>query len=461
MFKTLKSKIMSVIVLALLIFNFGLTLFIYNTLYLNLKNNIKNDMENTRKFTINTLKYSALVIDDEYEVKNKVISEVNNNYNCFIGLYDESGSNINHKGNVFLDSSIIKILNESNNKSSTIGFNNKDGLISTYVYPIYLSGSYNSTLIIQQDYSKDYNDIIGTMYNIISVQIILLMIIVIALNYFINKIINPLKKLSEEMKKYGNGREVDYIKVNSYDEVGHVTEAFNEMIEEKRKLENISREFFNNATHELKTPVTSIYGYIQIFEDEDFYKIDEKFRNRAFNRISMECCKLRDLIQKLLEISRGQVRRRECKQEFQLNELVSSICERLEDRANRLEKVFIINLEDIRLIAIKEDIEQIILNLIDNSLKYSKGSEITVSLKKLNDNFIFEIENETGNIPEEILEKLFDPFVKYNEFTDKRENCISSSGLGLYLCNELARKNNMTLKYNKSNNRIRFQLVSL
>lgn len=48
--------------------------------------------------------------------------------------------------------------------------------------------------------------------------------------------------------------------------IGQVTKSFNEMIEEKKKLENISKEFFNNATHELKTPVTSIYGYVQILK---------------------------------------------------------------------------------------------------------------------------------------------------------------------------------------------------
>lgn len=50
------------------------------------------------------------------------------------------------------------------------------------------------------------------------------------------------------------------------------------MIEEKKKLENISKEFFNNATHELKTPVTSIYGYVQILKEEDLNSMDEEFK---------------------------------------------------------------------------------------------------------------------------------------------------------------------------------------
>ena len=86
------------------------------------------------------------------------------------------------------------------------------------------------------------------------------------------------------MKRYGEGKEVDKISVKSKDEIGQVTKSFNEMIEEKKKLENISKDFFNNATHELKTPVTSIYGYVQILKEEDLNTMDEEFKKRAFNR---------------------------------------------------------------------------------------------------------------------------------------------------------------------------------
>lgn len=458
---TLKGKIMGIIVLTLIIFNFGLTFFIYNTLYSSLKDNIKNDLDNIRKFSVNTLKYSSLVIDDNSKVKNKTVSEVNYNYSCYVGVYDSNNNKVDSKGDFFSEESINNILKNSNNKSSVIGFNNKNGLISTYVYPVYLSGNYDSTLILQKSYYNEYNAILSTMYDIALVQVILLIIIVIVLNYFINKIINPLRLLSKQMEKYGEGREVEKLKVSSHDEVGQVTQSFNDMIEEKKKLENISKDFFNNATHELKTPVTSIYGYVQILGEEDFNKIDEEFRTRAFNRISMECCKLRDLIQKLLEISRGGVRKTDLKQEFRLDELIDTICDRLMDRVNRLNKKFIINMETIKIAAIKEDIEQIVLNLIDNSLKYSKGNDIVISLKEINDKFIFKIENEIGNIPDNISKNLLDPFVKYNEFESKMEECISSSGLGLYLCNELARKNNIMLKYKISKNTIKFELISL
>lgn len=460
MLKTLKRKIMVGIIFALIIFNFGLSIFIYNTFYTNIKNNIKGDMESIKKFSTSTLKYSAMVIEDNLKVKNKTVYEVNNNYDCYVGLYDSNNNLIDYKGNALLDNSINNILESSKGKSSVIIFNIRNGLICTYVYPVYLNGKYDSSLVIQKSYDDYYNNIKNTMSSIIGAQIILLIVIIAALNYFVNKIISPLKKLSVEMKKYGEGKDVDKVLVKSQDEIGQVTKSFNEMIEEKKKLENISKDFFNNATHELKTPVTSIYGYVQILKEEDLNTMDEEFKKRAVSRIMMECGKLKELIQKLLEISRSGVRKKDIKQKVNLKILITEICDRLIDRSRRLNKEFIISTNEITISAVKEDIEHIILNLIDNSLKYSKGKEINISLNELDNknNFVFEIRNKTSSIPENISENLLEPFVKYNEFDGNIEESISSSGLGLYLCNELAQKNMLNLKYTIKNDEISFYL---
>ncbi|WP_315071681.1 HAMP domain-containing sensor histidine kinase [uncultured Clostridium sp.] len=463
MLKTLKGKIMIGIIFSLIIFNLGLSIFIYNTFYANIKNNIKDDMDSIRKFSISTLKYSAMVIEDDSKVKNKTVYEVNSNYDCYVGLYDLNNNPIDYKGNTLFEDSINNILKDSQEKSSIIMFNIKSGLICTYVYPVYLNGKYDSSLVLQKSYDDYYNNIKSTMTSIIAAQIVLLMVIIGALNYFINKIISPLKKLSSEMKKYGEGKEVDRILVKAKDEIGQVTKSFNEMIEEKKKLENISKNFFNNATHELKTPVTSIYGYVQILKEEDLNNMDEEFKKRAVNRIMLECGKLKELIQKLLEISRGSVRKKDIKQEVKLNILIKEICDRLIDRSRRLNKEFIINIDEITIIAVKEDIEHIILNLIDNALKYSKGKNIYISLNKFEkskNKFIFEIKNKITAIPKNISENLLEPFVKYNEFDGNLEDSISSSGLGLYLCNDLAQKNMLNLSYEIRDNQISFYLLS-
>lgn len=97
-------------------------------------------------------------------------------------------------------------------------------------------------------------------------------------------------------------------------------------------------------------------------------------------------------------------------------------------------------------------------------MKYSKGKEIYISLSKPDknkDDFIFEIKNKISLIPENISKNLLEPFIKYNEFDGNIEESISSSGLGLYLCNELAQKNMFSLKYEIKKDEIFFYLFRL
>lgn len=458
MLKTLKGKIMTVVIMALMVVNFGISTFVYKTFYGELKNNIKSDMENIRKFSASTLKYGDIVINDDIKVKKRTVYEINSNYQCYSGLYDSNEKIIQDEGNILLESSIKKILKDSNKKASFIRFNTQNGLTATYVYPVYLNGQYDCSLILQKSYTEKYKSIRNTMKSIVCAQVILLAIIILLLNYFINRIISPLKRLMIEMKKYGRGEQTEEIKITSKDEIGQVAQTFNQMIEEKKKLENVSRDFFNNATHELKTPITSIYGYLQILNDEELDNMDEDFKKRAINRMMMECCKLRDLIQKLLEISRYEVRKKEVKSVIKLDEMINEICERMHDRSERFNKNFIINMQEASVYGIKEDIEHIILNLVDNALKYSKDDNIVISLKNKENGFLFEIKNKITEIPKNISDHLLDPFVKYNELDDNRENCITSSGLGLHLCNELAKKNKLEFNYQIENDVIIFQL---
>lgn len=446
MIKTLKGKIMLVILFALIIFNLGLSIFIYNSFYNDVKSSIKSDMENMRKFSTNTLKYSAFVTDDTDKIRSKSISEVNSNYGCYVGLYDDSNKAIDSKGKELDSNIILNILKESDKKSSIIKFKNNGTIMATYVYPVYLNGEYDSSLIIQNRYDDLFNKISLIMRNIIIAQFLLLIVIIFVLNYFINRIISPLKKLSLEMKKYGQGREVDKVLVNTYDEVSEAADSFNKMIEDKKKLENISKNFFNNATHELKTPITSIYGYLQILNEND--DVDENFKKRAVSRMIMESVKLKELVSKLLEISRSGIIKRQQRQKFMFDELIIKLCERLTDRAEKIEKKFQIDTDKVCIYAVREDIEHIVLNVLDNALKYSKGSSIKISLQKNGlEGFVLKITNAIYPIPKEISKNLTNAFVKYNNFDQDMEKNISSSGLGLYLCSELASKNDLNFDY--------------
>ncbi|ARC86707.1 histidine kinase-, DNA gyrase B-, and HSP90-like ATPase family protein [Clostridium argentinense CDC 2741] len=109
--------------------------------------------------------------------------------------------------------------------------------------------------------------------------------------------------------------------------------------------------------------------------------------------------------------------------------------------------------DDAVIFAVKEDIRTILVNLIDNGIKYSEDRRINIQCKYENNIYII-IENKCLPIPKEIKENLLEPFTKYNY----GDHAQISSGLGLFICRELAEKNNAYITYTVDEGKICFMI---
>ena len=148
------------------------------------------------------------------------------------------------------------------------------------------------------------------MSNIKFIVSITFLLILIFTYFLFERIINPLNYIKNSFKRIGDGDFKINLKVNSKDEIGDLACGVNKMAnkieeqiekinEEKEKvltLEKTRTEFFNNITHELKTPLTNISGYAQIMSEEDFH--DNDFRKFALERINKESKRMHELIVK-------------------------------------------------------------------------------------------------------------------------------------------------------------------
>lgn len=432
-------------------------------LFTNLKDKIADDMISIKNITMTTLKYNESEAGSgELVISVNTLQNIYNGIKGYVAFYDSEGNVIDFKGEIANKTTISNLLSESMNNKSLLNYFNEKGLIATYVYPIYLEGDYQFTLVVQEDYFSEYQQLNATISKIYTVQIALFVFLSIVLNSLINKIVQPLNNLNKTMKSYGEGLRVEDIKIYSNDEVGEVTQTFNNMKQEKDKLELVSREFFNNATHELKTPVTSIYSYLQILSENDYASIDEEFRNRAFGRMSLECLKLKDLVQKLLDVSRGSINTNKDKELVNISEIIEDVADSLSIRCDRAHREIHLNLLDISVYLVKQDMEQIILNLLDNAIKYSASNDIYVYLNTYNNTegtmeLIFK--NKINDIPDNIKNKLLEPFIKFSNIKQSDVTEISSSGLGLYLCANLAATNGMDFSYDIQNDEIIFKVI--
>lgn len=468
MFKTIRGKLLYRIIILVVLINIIFTIFITVFLKNTMKNNIIEDMNRAKSFSINTIEQSIIIEESVWKTLN-TIKVFTNSYVSITNEYNNIGEYVNK---VLDESEIKSILSESNTIKSIIKFKKlKDVYCVTYNYPVYFKDEFYCNLVIQKDYIEKYNDMIKTIVIIIFGQAIVVVTIIVMIYIIIDRITKPIKILSESMNSFKDSFKEKDVVINSDDEVGQLANTYNKMknkikcqmdeiVDEKEKVEKLqksSREFFNNATHELKTPITAIYLYSQILRDNNIKDLEEEFIYRTADRMVLESEKIKALVEKILDVSKGEIHINKTKVEFILSDLILEILDdfniRLRNKGMRINK----NILTTTYYGVLEDIEQIIINLIDNSVKYAIGNEINIKLYQNAENIAFEISNECSEIPNEIKDRLLDPFIKYNKYDDVSKE-ISSSGLGLYLCKELAKENKCSLSYKFVENKIIFKL---
>ena len=210
-------------------------------------------------------------------------------------------------------------------------------------------------------------------------------------------------------------------------------------ITEHVKLDNMQKEFVADVSHELKTPITSIMGYADTLLEGDY---DKETQEKFLNVIATESRRMARLVTDLLRLSRYDNNKNKTKKvQFDLGELVKKCQEKLAieiKKKNHDVKCFVT--ADVPLVyADKDDIERVILNILTNSIKYTKeNGEIKIYVGFVyNDAYIKIFDNGIG-IPEEDLSRIFERFYRVDK---ARTREMGGTGLGLSIAKEILDKN--------------------
>ncbi|TGY44016.1 HAMP domain-containing histidine kinase [Clostridium sartagoforme] len=452
--KTLKGKLLIGTVVSVISINIAFTIFISIFFNNSFKDSIIEDMENIKITSINIIRQKEVAEEPLW----KSLSPINDVVQGYVSFSNEEGKINQSVGKAVNSEEINSIILESNNIKSLIKFKNLNkSYYITYNYPVYLDENFISNLIIQKDYTNKFYEMIKTIIIILLGQVLVVITLILTIASIIKKSIMPLNKLNESMKNFKLGKYTEDIEVSSEDEISDLAKTYNLMKNQLINQDKSLREFFNNATHELKTPVTSISLYSQILRDNDIKEMDEEFINRASSRIVLECEKMKTLVENILETSRGSINRDKVKTKFSLKDLIMQIEEDFEVRINKRNLKIINEIQELEYLGVLEDFELIFVNLFDNSIKYTSSKEIEVKLSKEEETTSLIIKNKINKIPEDIKNRLLEPFIKHNNINDISKE-ISSSGLGLYLCGEIAKENNWKLSYDIIEEFITFKL---
>lgn len=342
-----------------------------------------------------------------------------------IGISDGSQVDIN-----YVNSAMFGVINEVSDFSGVydedfyivgVPIQIMDGDVLTTIGAVFVTSS-----------TSHYSEYALTLVKIFcSAAIITFALVFCFVGLFSYRLIKPLQQMARAAKAFGNGDFSVRVRVTSNDEIGELARAFNNMADSLAASEGMRRSFVANVSHELKTPMTTIAGFIDGILDGTIPGERERY---YLNIVTVEVKRLSRLVTSMLALSRidsGELKM--VKQSFDIYSTVLTTFITFEQKIEQ-RKINVTGLDDAKPLFIEGDpdmIHQVVYNLVENAVKFTnEGGTIDVSVEDKGGDAYISITNTGPGIPPEQIGFIFDRFYK----TDKsRSHDKNGMGLGLYI----------------------------
>lgn len=271
-------------------------------------------------------------------------------------------------------------------------------------------------------------------------------IMFIALYVITYRTTKPLKLMSQAANAMAKGDFSRRIPVTRDDEIGQLAVSFNQMTNNLARMESMRKSFIADVSHELKTPMTTIAGFIDGIIDGT---IEPEKQEYYLNIVSKEVKRLSRMVESMLGLSRLESDEFALKYEkFDFRELLLSVVIGQEQRIEK-KNITINGLDSIESVTVNADkdlIYRVIYNLVDNAVKFTnENGKIDFSLLVDSKRMTFEIKNTGRGIPQKDLPFVFERFYKVDKSRSANKN---STGLGLYMVKTIISKHNGTVTVN-------------
>jgi signal transduction histidine kinase len=319
------------------------------------------------------------------------------------------------------------------------------------IIPVNLSGFIAGTYEMVFSMDESYAAFTARVMNMVLISIVSLFVLIFSFLFFLRRIIvRPMISFRDTTRLVGQGNLDAKITINSKDEIGELSQAFNTMTDDlkkqKEKIDEYTKileklldqkdEFIGQLGHDLKNPLQPLVGLLPVIvEQEKDPKIKEHLKVMNHNVEYM-----RDLIVKTLQLAR--LRSPATKFDFQhlqLSEVVKNSLDRqqflLKDHNM---KTNISIPDDIHVYADRLQLEELLNNLISNSIKYTPETGGVITLKAIETKDMIQVSLRDSGIgmTKEQVKKVFDEFYK----ADISSHELQSSGLGLSICKRIVEK---------------------
>ena len=317
-----------------------------------------------------------------------------------------------------------------------------DGIYKTekYVaaYPIYYNDDQICAIVIVSTDTSDVSTFTDMVLKIFILSAIAALgVSFLAISIFSYNLVKPLKQMAQAAKQFAKGDFTVRVSETSNDEIGELAVSFNNMAESLSSAEVTRRSFIANVSHELKTPMTTIAGFIDGILDGTIPPEKNKY---YLHIISDEVRRLSRLVKSMLDLSR--LDSGELKLNYKNFDLLSTLVTILITFEREIDKknIEIRGLDTIspkKINGDKDLIHQIVYNLIENAVKFTdEGGYIEFDISENNMRTDFSIKNSGTGIKKSEIPLVFEKFYKTDKSRSKDKKGL---GLGLYLVRSIIR----------------------
>lgn len=275
------------------------------------------------------------------------------------------------------------------------------------------------------------------------------------LAFLTGRLLSPIQKLTKISRQVVDDLSREQINMQTLaqladsgrrDEIGELSRNFSIMLkvigsqfknmqEDKERIIGLlgsRQEFYNNMTHELKTPLTTIQGYAQLMEADKAK--DRQLTEKGLHHILEESTRMHQMVLQLLEMSDKSAYM--IKEPVNLSRTGASVAQALEIKARRYQMQIQTDFpEKLMVLGVEERLRQVLVNLTDNAIKYGDSQTVIhiFGLQK-DDSVLLGVRNQGKGLSRTEQEKIFEPFYRVDKAYSREQG---SSGLGLSICKKI------------------------
>ena len=343
----------------------------------------------------------------------------------------------------FPDKDDISLLVIENGVRKDLTHDFKDEIMRNNTWKIRTNGFtyYKTILKNNREYIMGRNFHFHEFYKIILAFLAIFLLIIASvcvISYLIAKnVTNPLSNIIAQSKELNNRNIEAKLTKSKDDEIGELVDVINETFSKRENLIKSQKKFSSDISHELKTPISIIKGYLDILK---WGKTDEKLLDEGLGNIDIEIKNIEQIINNLF-LSSQLEQIRIIKEKIELTSLAQKI-KRDYEVIYPEQEMFVISEGNTYIIGDNNLVSEAIRGLVDNGIKYSNNNKIELIIEKRKNNAVMIVRDYGVGIEEQEKEKIFERYYK----RDRENQRVPGMGLGLSIIKEIVDLHNAKIE---------------